>query len=106
MLPLKVPCEGTGTYTQRTQTSSTHRSATALALRILPTSGTFARVEAERLGEEQFEDWTVEQYVYHSITAPNEYVVDGYTAGVMPMTFGTTLTDQDLADLIAFIATQ
>lgn len=42
-------------------------------------------------------------YTLDSIVDPNLYVVPGYPKGVMPQNFGTTLTDKQLADLVAFI---
>ena len=69
------------------------------------TAGTWSRIQTERLAEPDFEGWTGEEYLYFSIIHPDQYVVDGYP-NVMPNTFGTTLTDQDLADIIAFLKTQ
>jgi hypothetical protein len=45
-------------------------------------------------------------YIYESILRPNAYVVDGFQKGLMPQTFETTLTPQQLADLLAFLLTQ
>lgn len=45
-------------------------------------------------------------YIYHSITDPSAYIVPGYQDGVMPKTFGETLSTQDLADLIAYLLAQ
>jgi mono/diheme cytochrome c family protein len=42
------------------------------------------------------------QYTFESIKDPNAYVVPGFSAGVMPP-FGTTLTDAQIADLVAFL---
>jgi cytochrome c2 len=44
-------------------------------------------------------------YLYESIVNPNVYVVEGYAAGIMPGTYGTDLSPQELADLIAYLAT-
>jgi cytochrome c oxidase subunit 2 len=41
-------------------------------------------------------------YVRTSITDPNGYVVPGFPKGVMPATY-SSLTDQQLADLLAFL---
>ncbi|MGB7338446.1 MAG: cytochrome c [Phototrophicaceae bacterium] len=43
-------------------------------------------------------------YAYNSIRYANQYVVDGYVAGVMPIYDGV-LTDQEVYDLIAYIWT-
>ena len=44
-------------------------------------------------------------YLYNSIIYPNDYVVDGYVAGLMLQTFGETISDEDLADIIAYLLT-
>ena len=41
-------------------------------------------------------------YTRTSITDPNGYVVPGFPKGVMPATY-SSLTDQQLADLVAFL---
>jgi mono/diheme cytochrome c family protein len=43
-------------------------------------------------------------FVRDSILSPNTYISPGYPKGVMPQTFGSTLTKTQLADLVAFIA--
>jgi mono/diheme cytochrome c family protein len=48
---------------------------------------------------------TPEQYLFESIVATNAFVVSGYAEGLMPATYGTTLTDQNMADLIAYLLT-
>lgn len=45
-------------------------------------------------------------YIYNSIAYPNEYVVAPYDSGVMLQTYLETLSEQDFADLIAFILSQ
>jgi mono/diheme cytochrome c family protein len=69
------------------------------------TAGTWTRVVDERLSESEFEGWTPEEYVYFSIIHPGAYVVEGF-GNLMPATFGATLSDQDMADLIAYLETQ
>ena len=44
-------------------------------------------------------------YLYNSIVHPNDYVVEGYAPGVMIQTYGDTLSDQDLADIIGYLLT-
>ena len=70
------------------------------------TIGTWARAENERLAEDVFAGWTVEEYIYSSIIQPNGYIVDGYATGLMPANFRDLLTDQDIADVMAYLATQ
>jgi mono/diheme cytochrome c family protein len=42
-------------------------------------------------------------YVKTSITDPNAYVVPGFPKGVMPSTYSSSLSDKQLADLVAFL---
>jgi mono/diheme cytochrome c family protein len=42
-------------------------------------------------------------YTETSIKDPSAYVVPGYPNGVMPSTYGTSLTAQQIADLVAFL---
>jgi len=44
------------------------------------------------------------RYVVESIVAPGEYIVEGYPAGAMPGNFGDRLTYQEMADIVAYIA--
>ncbi|MFN2187306.1 MAG: c-type cytochrome [Candidatus Promineifilaceae bacterium] len=43
-------------------------------------------------------------YIYRSITKPSDYVVDGFV-DQMPTTFRSSLTDEELDDLINFLLT-
>jgi cytochrome c2 len=56
--------------------------------------------------EVELEDGTTviadEAYLFESIKDPNAKVVKGFPAGAMPP-YGTILSDQDIADLVAFI---
>ncbi|MCY4248531.1 MAG: cytochrome c, partial [Chloroflexi bacterium] len=70
------------------------------------TVGTVTRVRTERLVLPQFADYTVEQYLVESITRPGDYIVDGYSSGLMPANFGARMTDQQLADIVAYLLTQ
>lgn len=42
-------------------------------------------------------------FVYESIVSPNAYIAEGYPRGVMPQDFGDKLSDEQLAELVAFI---
>ena len=42
-------------------------------------------------------------YLYHSIIAPDDYVVEGFPGGVMPKNFGDSLSTQELGDLVAYL---
>lgn len=48
---------------------------------------------------------TPEQYLFESIVLPNDFVVSGFSEGIMPGTYSTSLTDQNMADLIAYLLT-
>ncbi|MDE2750349.1 MAG: c-type cytochrome [Chloroflexota bacterium] len=70
------------------------------------TIGTFTRVTSERLTLPQFAGYSFEQYVIESVVRPGDYVVDSYSSGLMPANFGARMTDQQLADIVAFLMTQ
>ena len=70
------------------------------------TIGTWTRVQTERLAEAGFAGYSGEQYLIESIVIPGGYVVDGYNSGLMPADFGTRMTTQQLADIVAFLKTQ
>lgn len=55
---------------------------------------------------ERIEGVSVEQYIVESILRPNDFVVEGFVAGVMPQNFSERLTAQELADLLAFMREQ
>ena len=42
-------------------------------------------------------------FLKQSIVDPNAYIAKGYPKGVMPQTFGKSLTPTQLADLVAFL---
>ena len=46
---------------------------------------------------------SLEDYTLTSIKDPNAYIVPGFTQGVMPDTYGTSLSSKQLADLVAFL---
>ncbi len=53
--------------------------------------------EAAKAGE------PLEAFIKESIVSPEAYIAPGYTGGIMPATFGSSLTAQQLADLVAFL---
>lgn len=55
------------------------------------------RRDAERSGK------PLDKFVRESIVDPDVFVAPGFKAGVMPQTFGGELSDQELADLVAFL---
>jgi mono/diheme cytochrome c family protein len=44
-----------------------------------------------------------EAFIHESIVNPDAEIASGFTAGVMPATYGEQLDDQQLADLVAFL---
>jgi cytochrome c2 len=45
------------------------------------------------------------EYLHESIVDPNAYVVPGFAADLMPPTYGTQLTTQQINDLVAYLLT-
>jgi mono/diheme cytochrome c family protein len=43
------------------------------------------------------------QFVLESIVNPNEEIAEGFQPNIMPSTFGESLSDKQLADLVAFL---
>ena len=43
-------------------------------------------------------------FIKESIIDPNAYIAQGYSSGIMPSAFGTTLTSTQINDLVAFIS--
>jgi mono/diheme cytochrome c family protein len=43
------------------------------------------------------------EYIRHSITNPNDYIVPGYSAGYMFQDFGSRLTDDQIDALVAYV---
>jgi len=43
-------------------------------------------------------------FIKQSITDPSAYIAKGYSDGIMPKTFGTSLTSTQIDDLVAFIS--
>jgi len=46
----------------------------------------------------------IDAFIKSSIVDPGAFVAAGYSDGVMPTTFGTTLSASDIADLVAFVS--
>jgi len=51
-------------------------------------------------------DTAAEAYILESIVNPDAHIVTGFSHGVMPPNFGHRLSQQQLADLTAFLMTQ
>ncbi|MGH2520868.1 MAG: c-type cytochrome [Anaerolineales bacterium] len=48
---------------------------------------------------------SAEQYLFESIVQPNAHVGEGFQPNIMPQDYGAKLTEQDVADLIAYLLT-
>ncbi|MBI3978633.1 MAG: c-type cytochrome [Chloroflexi bacterium] len=48
---------------------------------------------------------SAEAYIRESITDPSAFVVSGFPDGVMPKTYGQTLSAEQLSDLVAYYMT-
>jgi cytochrome c551/c552 len=46
------------------------------------------------------------EYLHLSIVAPNDFVVTGYPANIMPQTYVDTLSTEQLGDIIAYLLSQ
>ena len=58
------------------------------------------------VAEERVADAGVENaqiYIEESIVAPNEYIVPGYNANVMPQTFDQTLSEDQVDALVQYL---
>jgi cytochrome c len=64
------------------------------------TAGTATRAETRVPG------MSAEEYIHESILTPNAYVVEGFQEGDMYQTFGEELSEQQIADLIAYVLTE
>jgi mono/diheme cytochrome c family protein len=49
---------------------------------------------------------SAEEYLHEAIVDPNAHVVEGFGANIMPATYGSQLTEEQLNDLVAFLLTQ
>jgi cytochrome c oxidase subunit 2 len=49
---------------------------------------------------------TAEEYIHAAIVAPNDFVVEGYPANLMPGTYGTSIPEADLEALVDYLLAQ
>ena len=59
--------------------------------------GLFTRAAERKPG------YAAKAYLYESIVNPNEHVVEGFQPNLMQQTYAATLSQQDMADLLAWI---
>ncbi|MGC9335788.1 MAG: c-type cytochrome [Anaerolineae bacterium] len=48
-------------------------------------------------------DQSAEEYLREAVVAPNVFIVEGFPSNVMPMNYGSQLTEQQITDLVAFM---
>lgn len=48
---------------------------------------------------------SAEEYLWIAMVAPNEHIVEGYAAGIMPRTYALYMSEEQLADLLAYMLT-
>lgn len=70
------------------------------------TEGTWTRWDEIRSQQPMFADYTFEQYMVESILRPWDYFVPTYPEYTMPDFYRTQLSYQNLADLVAYLASQ
>jgi hypothetical protein len=71
-----------------------------------PTEGTWTRFDEIRSQDPVLAGYSFEQYMVESIVLPNQYIVPDYVPNLMPDHFGTRLTIEQLADIVAFLGSQ
>ena len=45
------------------------------------------------------------QYLKQSIVAPNEHIVEGFAANIMPANYGSELSEKEINDLVTYLLT-
>ncbi len=58
-----------------------------------------------RVAQEANDDQSAADYLYKAITNPDAQLTAGFEAGKMYQTYGDELTDQEIADLVAYLQT-
>ena len=48
----------------------------------------------------------MEDFTHESIVDPDKFIAPGYSKGIMPGTFGSTLTPTQVDDLVAFLTSK
>lgn len=55
--------------------------------------------------ETRVEGESAEEYIHNSILHPNDYIVDTYTANVMPQVYSDIFSDEEVNALVAYLMT-
>lgn len=56
------------------------------------------------IGAERVPGVSAEEYIHESIVKPNEFVVEGFPANIMPQDYGLRLAEPDLDTLVKYLA--
>lgn len=68
------------------------------------TSGTIGPNLDSLAADAQKAGMPLDAFIKDSIVNPSAYIASGFSDGVMPATFGSSLSASDIADLVAFIS--
>lgn len=52
--------------------------------------------------ETRVDGQSADEYLTAAIVSPNDFIVDGFT-GIMPATFGDSLSEQEIADVVSYL---
>lgn len=52
---------------------------------------------------DKIEGLSAEEYVYQSIVAPNEYINEGYAAGIMPANFAERMSEEEINAMVEWL---
>lgn len=55
--------------------------------------------------ESRIEGVVAERYLYNSIVHPNDYIVEGFSQGVMPQVYTDLFSENELLDIVAYLMT-
>ncbi|GAB1421719.1 hypothetical protein MASR2M15_19010 [Anaerolineales bacterium] len=67
------------------------------------TETTFERFNTTYSSESALSGATFEHYIVESIVHPEAFIAPGYTGGIMPATYGDSLSNKDLADILEYL---
>jgi len=87
------------------------KSAGCVACHTLPDAGSVGVVGPELThianhAATRIDCYSAQDYIHESILTPNAYVVEGFQENLMPQTFGDTLSEGELNDLITYLLAQ
>lgn len=91
--------EGKGEASFRTYCAACHAVAGDRVV-VGPSLDGIAVRAAQRVPNQSAED-----YLYDSILSPDKFIVEGFKEGAMQQTFGTTLSSEELDQIVAYLLT-